>query len=1100
TAVFADPQLPDGLYLGTESGRLFRGVPDSAAPRLDELASGLGEGVNWISCDAGRIWVVSNSSAGYLDEKGVLRMIHGIPSGFSIEMMTSDYQGNLWFASSRQGVLKIVTSNFQNLTELAGLPAEVVNSTCLFEGMLYCATDEGIRVIDGNNAQVENELTEFIGATRVRCIVADAEGNLWLATYNDGKGIVCYTAGHEIVSYTEEDGLASNKVRCLALSRDGALIAGTNGGLSELRGGRIVRSVGADDGLNNTVLLTVEEGGDGEIYAGTDGDGIYVIGRSGVERLGRDEGLTSDVILRIKRDEKRGVYWIITSNSIEYMKNGEIFNVSAFPYNNNYDVYYDDADDLWILSSYGIFCVRAEDMLGGGELDYRLYNTANGLAGAPTGNAFSELDGNGNLYVSSRVGVSRVNINHFFEKTGAIRLGVKSVYCGDTEIIPDGSGTYTLPPDAGRIQIKAAVMDYTVSNPTIRLYLEGSDDPGVTAVQNKLAPLEFTGLKYGSYTLHIQVVNAVSGEVYQDETVPVVKQPRMLELLAVRILLVALLALLAGVIVWRMMTGTVIRRQYEQIQQARDEAERANTVKTRFLANMSREIQTPINTIMGMDEMILREDAAEVPKGYFMSVVNYALDIRNATESLSDLIKDLLDMSRIESGKMALAEQEYDPGELLRNIVRLVRARSEQRHISFDADIDGKLPRRLYGDAGKIKQIVLNLLSNAAKNTDKGGFSLKVTVTGKTETSCHLRISVKDTGIGVRKEDIDKLFSSYGQLEEKTEGAPQGTGLGLDISRQFAELMDGKLWCESVYGEGSEFLFTLEQKIVDGTELGQFIETAEGTAKGPYVPQFIAPEADVLVVDDDPMNLSVIKGLLRATRLYVTTAESGEECLEKLKYGKFNVVLLDQLMPGMDGIETAARIRAAYPDLPLYALTDGTAAGGEEFYRAKGFDGYLEKPIDSTALENAIMRHLPEEIMMRPAGSGAAEENAELPAELRWLSETEGISVNDGIRNSGGTSSFLFALNLFLDTIDGNAGVIESAYRGGDVRLFAAKVRALKNSAHMIGAGELASLAESIEGAASRGDAEFIRGNTDKLMADYRAYTTKLARLRAENA
>ncbi|MBO5623708.1 MAG: response regulator, partial [Butyrivibrio sp.] len=246
--------------------------------------------------------------------------------------------------------------------------------------------------------------------------------------------------------------------------------------------------------------------------------------------------------------------------------------------------------------------------------------------------------------------------------------------------------------------------------------------------------------------------------------------------------------------------------------------------------------------------------------------------------------------------------------------------------------------------------------------------------------------------------------------------------------------MGGTLTCESVYGEGSEFILCLKQKITDTSPLGLFIEHDESAAKGPYVPKFIAPDADILVVDDNPMNLSVIKGLLKATKMFVTTASSGQECLEKMKSTRFNVVLLDHMMPGMDGIETVAHIRETDPDIPVYALT-ANATAGEEFYKSKGFTGYLSKPIDSYALENAIMRHLPEEIMDKPEATEVTADLESIPPELNWIYDVEGIDVDEGIKNSGGISQFIYSLKMFLETIDGNARVISDAYEAGDIRL-----------------------------------------------------------------
>ena len=345
---------------------------------------------------------------------------------------------------------------------------------------------------------------------------------------------------------------------------------------------------------------------------------------------------------------------------------------------------------------------------------------------------------------------------------------------------------------------------------------------------------------------------------------------------------------------------------------------------------------------------------------------------------------------------------------------------------------------------------------------------------------------------------MDKLFTAYERLDEEKNSGIQGTGLGLDISKRFAQLLGGDLTVESKYGQGSEFIFTVSQKIVDEKPIGIFTEREDTGAKGPYVAQFVAPDADVLVVDDNPMNLSVIRGLLRPTKVFVTTAESGEECLEKIRTTKFNVVLLDHMMPGMDGLETLEKIRETDPDLPVYALT-ANATAGEDFYKSKGFNGYLSKPIDSETLEKTIMRHIPEEMMMKAEKNEYIEELTEMPEEMKWIYETEGIDAEEGIKNSGGISQYIFSLNLFYDTIDGNLKVIRDSFDSENIRLFTIKVHALKTSARIIGATGLSELCYSLEEAGNKQDISFIKDNTGKLIEDYSAYKDKLSRLKKED-
>ncbi len=1096
STIYADKDNPGYVYYGTESETVYYGKFGDITSFLKKIDVSPINSVYWITGACGRIWVTSENITGYIDEEYQFHELRDIPMNNSIDMMTADYQGNLWFASSRQGVMKIVTNNFQNITQIAGLDLEAVNSTCLHNGFLYVGSDNGLSILNKEYRPVQNALTRYLAGTRIRCITNDRDNNLWISTYTNDIGLVCFDQKGGIKNYTVKDGLPSDKIRCVSLADDGSILIATNEGLAIMRDGRIDRVIGASDVVTNTVFLTVCEGTDGTIYVGSDGDGIYAIDNV-IRRLGRSDGLTSDVILKIKRDEKHGVDWIITSNSIEYLKNGKITQITSFPYNNNFDIFPDESGNMWVLSSMGVYCVSADELLNDNVTKYRLYNYFNGLPGAPTANSYSEMDDDGNLFISERAGVCKVNVDHFFEENTNVKIGVRSVFCNDEEILPDAEGTYTIPAVPGRIQISPAILDYTLTNPRVNVFLDGAEETGITTDLSNLSTLEYTNLGYGDYMLHIQTLDNTTGRVIQDSSFRVVKKPKLMELLIVRIICAALVALLAGFIVWRVLSGTVITKQYDQIRKAKEEAERANTAKSRFLANMSHEIRTPINTIMGMDEMILREDAKDVPKGYFMSIINYALDIRTASESLLGLINDLLDISRIESGKMHLVEKGYEVSDLLRSIVTMIRVRSNEKELTFDVRVDENIPSRLYGDDGKIKQVLLNLLTNAVKYTEKGGFTLSVSLDGIRDEECDLRFSVKDTGIGVKPEDLDKLFTAYERLDEEKNSGIQGTGLGLDISRRFAELMGGKLWCESEYGKGSEFLLTVTQKIEDRTPMGVFNEHADDGPKGPYVPQFVAPDADILIVDDNPMNLAVISGLLKATKMFITTAASGEECLEKIKYGSFNVVLLDHMMPGMDGVETVAKIREDHPDLPVYALTANTAVG-EDFYLEKGFTGYLTKPIDSKTVELAIMKHLPPEMMMKPEGAESIPQMDELPSNMEWVRQIEGISMDDGVRNSGGIGPFINSLHMFYDTLEDSARVIRNAFEEKDIKLFTIKVHALKSSARIVGAMGLSELAEKLENAGNNNDMDFINENTSKLMDDYLAFLDRLKKLKED--
>lgn len=388
------------------------------------------------------------------------------------------------------------------------------------------------------------------------------------------------------------------------------------------------------------------------------------------------------------------------------------------------------------------------------------------------------------------------------------------------------------------------------------------------------------------------------------------------------------------------------------------EAIQANKMQEEFLANMSHEIRTPLNAIVGLNEMVLKETTED-------SIRVYAADIKGASKTLLGLINDILDFSKIESGKVDLQPVKYWTAFLLTDSYNLIAKRAEERHVEMKVEADPMVPEQLFGDETRIRQIITNLLTNAVKYTNEGSITLKLHWRKTSIETAMLRISVADTGIGIKEEDQEKLFQSFKRVDEKRNRNIEGTGLGLVISKQLVELMGGKIWVKSVYGEGSEFFVEFPQKIVSERGMGEFTPHP-GTADEMMIQKstsFSAPDARILVVDDVETNLKVMKNLLKDTGIRIETASSGQECLDKTKNNGFDLIFLDHRMPEMDGIETFHNMRNRPDDpneeTPVIMLTANVVAGAKENYLREGFTDYLTKPIRQSDLKQMLIDYLP---------------------------------------------------------------------------------------------------------------------------------------------
>ncbi|MBQ9412619.1 MAG: response regulator [Oscillospiraceae bacterium] len=559
--------------------------------------------------------------------------------------------------------------------------------------------------------------------------------------------------------------------------------------------------------------------------------------------------------------------------------------------------------------------------------------------------------------------------------------------------------------------------------------------------------------------------------------------------------LIFLVLLICAVMVYRLLTALILwqDKMNARIQEAADTAIAAGEAKSRFLAQMSHEIRTPINAVLGMNEMILRKTEDE-------TILDYSANIQTAGKTLLSLINSILDFSKIEEGKMEIVPVEYGTASFIHNLVASIEERAKDKGLELIVEAAPSLPSRLYGDDVRLSQVILNLLTNAVKYTEKGRVRFSIQGTSRQDDEVALSVSVEDTGIGIREEDLPRLFESFERLDEVRNHNIEGTGLGMSIVTRLLRMMDSRLEVHSVYGEGSSFSFVVRQKVLDDTPIGDYTQRLEASRASGGGETLAAGGARILVVDDNEMNLKVAKNLMELFQIAPDMASSGFEAIERIRSTRYHIVFLDHMMPKMDGIETlnALRLEKLLPEeTVVIALTANAVNGAKEYYLSAGFHDYLSKPIDIGKLETLLRRYLPAHLieetdkakqLLEDKTDHYSREKTDSKKEETFLAPLRalGYDTRSALNYAAGSEAFYRELlRDFCASAPWEMEQIRQAWERREWDGYQTQVHALKGIARQIGANGLSELALAQEQAAKQRNESTIDAGAEELLRRY---------------
>lgn len=1075
------------LYIGT-SGRnviVFRNKDNFDILETDVY------GINKIMSDSnGYVWICSDNGIGFFDGGSTFSKLTECEIDSYLSDIIEDYEGNYWIASSRMGVLLLTKSKFIDFNMYSGMQESMVNSMLVYDDCKYICTDDGLVIYSNTGEKIFNELTDALEGVSVRNIMLDSNGNLWISTYRK-YGLIKYSFGKEsfeesFTSITRANGLPSNSINAGIELDNGNIAVATSEGIAVVnKFGDVLYTFDKNSGMARNNVLCIYQDSEGLIYAGTDGGELYVFKRNIseiVDCFNADNGLSAGMITSIEEGEKG--LWIGTDNGVGFY-NDTYRSVSNIEYSNNiYDIIIND-DFVWIISSMGVLRTTEDELLGSNGISGRYLDVDDGLNKTINAYSNSYIDKDNILYICCNTGMCSLDTNNISYNQVAPKIRVTAVDVdGQRYEFDDLSNGLKVGSDASKITIDFAVFSYrNRADIKVEYKLEGFDEESVFISGKDTMQAVYTNLDGGIYTFHINAYNGDGTPCENEISFTIEKENSFTEnpisrILIVGITLVVVLLMIIGILIMRKSIKNK-NKALEKLSKEHEEVIKTSTAKNDYLANMSNEIKIPVNAMISKaDELIKLMDKDDT----YRENVQDIYDIGNG---ILDKVDDMILLAKIEAGRIERVDEPYSVSSIVYNLSEYAKENLDSENIKLFVEIGENISDNLIGDGNILESILKIFIDNAIQYTKEGSITISVDAYEFNDKEVSMSYTISDTGIGIQEERLSDIFEVYSITDNKKSNLSKGRGIGLAIASGYSKLLNGDISVESVYGGGSNFTLSLNQKIADEELIENERERIDDIVSQEIADKMWLPEVKALVVDDEAVSREVSVKTLETFEMSIDIADSGIAAIDMVMNNDYDVVFMDLAMPVMNGTDTMKEIRNLDGDkyllLPIISLDYDTVSDNSDILLENGFTGILLKPMDIRRVAAILMDCLPEDKIKEKSSN--VMENIRISKYSEGLNKLEAdINIKKAIEKIGGSIDvFNKILRSFYKKNINLKDIIES-HGVSDTRWFKQRIHTLKASSYNVGAYGFSQEAARIEAAINVDNRTYLNNNYEKLL------------------